>query len=175
MAERDKPNKRWSWRRVLLDVAVLALAYWGISAWQSSALIASGTPAPALELQSLEGKTWSLETLKGRRVLLHFWATWCGVCRREHDALNALQEKLGPEELLLSVVLDADDESAGRRAVAEGKVRYPVLMGNAAIQQAYRVRALPTNYFVDAAGAIAGSSVGMSTRWGLGARLGCAR
>lgn len=168
----QKMRKRFRW---LLELALLAVVYWGVSSWQSGGLLPAGTIAPKLNLSTLEGEEFSLESLRGKRVLLHFWATWCGVCRREHEALNAIQEGLGPDEVLLSVVLDVQDEEPVRLAMEKGEIRYPVLLGTDQVQADYRVSAFPTNYFVDAAGAISAATVGMSTHWALGARLGCAR
>lgn len=161
--------------RIVLEIGLLGVLYWGMSTWQTANLLQSGMAAPAFALSTLEGEEFSLQNLRGKRVLLHFWATWCGVCRQEHDALNAIYDGLGPDEVLLAVVLDVDNLEPVRIAMREGKVRYPVLLGTDRIQKDYRVSAFPTNYYVDPAGKIAAATVGMTTRWGMNARLGCAR
>jgi thiol-disulfide isomerase/thioredoxin len=167
------------WRRralrIAFEVGIVVALYFGITAWQGRKLLGSSAPAPAFALQSLDGKRVSLADLRGKRVLLHFWATWCGVCKREHGALNAVQAGLGPDEVLLSVVADADDPEAVRRYAAEAGIRYPVLLADDRVVRDYRVSAFPTNYFVAKDGTISAHTVGMSSRFGMDARLGCAR
>ncbi|GMV14627.1 MAG: TlpA family protein disulfide reductase [Polyangiaceae bacterium] len=173
------PKPRVPWRkralRIALEIGLVAAVYFGVSAWQGRKLLGSASPAPAFSLRSLDGKQVALEDLRGKRVLLHFWATWCGVCRQEHGALNAVQAGLGPDEVLLSVVADSEDPETVRRYAAEAGIRYPVLLADAKVVRDYRVGAFPTNYFVSKAGQITGHTVGMSTRFGMNARLGCAR
>jgi len=173
----DKPRVPWRKRvaRIALEIALVVAVYVGVSAWQGRKLVGQGETAPAFTLTALDGKQVALADLKGKRVLLHFWATWCGVCRQEHGALNAVQAGLGPDEVLLSVVADSEDPEAIRRYAAEAGIRYPVLLADAAVVRSYRVGAFPTNYFVSKDGQITGHTVGMSTRIGMNARLGCAR
>lgn len=172
MAAWKKRSKRL---RIVLEITLLGVVYWGLTSWQTGGLLQSGIAAPALQLSTLAGQSISLQNLRGKRVMLHFWATWCGVCRQEHDALNAVQDSLGPDEVLLSVVLDVDDAEPVRIAMQEGKIRYPVLIGTDQVQRDYKVSAFPTNYYVDTEGIISANGVGMSTRWGMNTHLGCAR
>ena len=144
------------------------------SAWQTRDLSSDGA-APAFALKTLDGNVVRLEDLRGKTVLLHFWATWCGVCRYETSALNALHARLGGPEALLSVVADSENVDHVRRVIAERGIRYPVLLGTPDVLGRYRVSAFPTNHFVSPSGTIRSSSVGMSTRWSLAARMGCAR
>lgn len=172
-------RSRVPWRRralrIALEIGLVAAVYFGVSAWQGRKLLGSASPAPAFSLRSLDGEQVALEDLRGKRVLLHFWATWCGVCRQEHGALNAVQAGLGPDEVLLSVVADSEDPASVRRYAAEAGIRYPVLLADAKVVRDYRVGAFPTNYFISRDGRITGHTVGMSTRFGMNARLGCAR
>jgi peroxiredoxin len=149
--------------------------YFAISAWQERRLIHTSKSAPNFTLSTLDGRSVSLESLRGKRVLLHFWATWCGVCRREFDALNAVHHRLGPGEALLSVVADADDPERIRSFVSEHGIEYPVLLGTNAVLRAFHVDVFPTNYYVDGSGVITSHTIGMSTRFALASRLGCTR
>ena len=66
-----------------------------------------GDPAPAFTLQTLDGKTVSSESLKGKTVLIDFWATWCGPCRKALPELKELlQKNTGKPLMLISVSAD---------------------------------------------------------------------
>lgn len=172
-------SERWSLRRflrlgaqILLLVGVFVIA----GRWQTRQhLPRKASPAPDFTLTDLQGNRVRLSDFRGKTVLLHFWATWCGVCRHEVGALNAVAESLDENEVLLTVVADGDERDAISHFVNERGVRYPVLLGNEAVLEAYRVTMFPTNYFLDREGRIATSTVGMSSRWSLQARMGCSR
>ncbi len=160
-------------RRLARDVAVLVAVLIAVTLWQRRGLLGAGEPAPPLRLAALDGQVVDLADLRGKTVLLHFWATWCGVCRQEHGALAALDAERGPDEVLLTIAAD-DDPEVVRRYVAEEGLTYPVLLADRATLAAYKVSKFPTNYFVGPDGDLRARDVGMSTRWGLRARLGCA-
>ncbi|MDX2053218.1 MAG: TlpA disulfide reductase family protein [Polyangiaceae bacterium] len=165
------PRRKWlSW---LGQVLLLVVVYFGVSAYNERDLIA-GT-APGFVLSDLDGKPVSLESFRGKRVLLHFWATWCGVCRREFGALNDVAAQAGPDAVVLSVVSDADDVERLRQFAKEHDIHYPVLLASDRVVSNYAVRAFPTNYFLSDTGKITSKTVGMSTRWGMRARLAFAR
>lgn len=162
--------------RNLLQVALVLGVLLAVGHWQTRNLLPRGEAiAPEFTLADLNGRRVRLSDFRGKTVLLHFWATWCGVCRQEVGALNALAESLGEDQVLLAVVADSDDPAAIEQFVREHSVRYPVLLGDDRVIDAYRVNMFPTNYFLDRDGRIAGTTVGMSTRWSLRARMGCAR
>jgi peroxiredoxin len=162
-------------RRWLLEAAILVGVYLAITTWQERRLVRTNATAPNFTLEALDGSTVSLESLRGKRVLVHFWATWCGVCRREFGTLNAVNRKLSSDEALVTVVADSDDRERVRSFVAEHGIEYPVLLGTDAVLRAFHVDMFPTNYYVDGAGTITSHTIGMSTRFALASRLGCAK
>ncbi len=170
---------RSAWRRRVRgwarDLAIVAALWFAITAWQRRHHLGGDDPAPPFALRDLEGRTTSLESLRGKRVLLHFWATWCTVCRQEFGSLEAIHRDLSADEALVSVVADSEDVEALRRFVTEHGITYPVLLATDEVIRDYRVSAFPTNYFVTADGLIDASTTGLSTRWSMGARLSCAR
>jgi peroxiredoxin len=159
----------------LLHVLALLAAWWLIGAYQTRRhLPRSEASAPNFALRDLTGKSVSLEQFRGRRVLLHFWATWCGVCKLELPSLRALHANLDADEVLLTVVEDSDDVEAVRRFAQEHELNYPILLGSEAVIAQYRVSAYPTNYYLRKDGSISATSVGLSTRLGMSARLSLA-
>jgi peroxiredoxin len=168
------PRRRPRWLSWLLEAVVILGVFATVSAWQTRNLVSDGV-APAFALKTLDGKLVRLEDLRGKSLLVHFWATWCGACRYETSALNSVHARLDGSEALLSVVADSEDVDQVRRVVAERGIRYPVLLATPDVLERYRVSAFPTNYFISPSGTIRSSTVGMSTRWSLAARMGCAR
>jgi len=114
-----------------------------------------GRPAPAFALTPLGGGTpVTLESLKGRPLVLNFWATWCAPCIEEHPTLAETASALKGDVQFLGVVYEDDEDRV--RAFLEKRVSpYPSLLdpeGKAAI--AYGVAGVPETYFIDAAGVI---------------------
>lgn len=146
----------------------------GVYAWRTRHLLPDGQPAPTARLTTLDGTPVRLDDYRGKRVSLHFWATWCGICALEHGTLNAVHAGLDANEVLLSIVTDGDDVDAVRRVIAEKGITYPVLRADRATLKAFNVTQFPTNYYLDADGRLTDGDVGMSSRWGMRWRLGAA-
>jgi thiol-disulfide isomerase/thioredoxin len=87
-----------------------------------------GEIRPDLVLTDIEGKPHALSGFKARRVLLNFWASWCGPCLDEMPALARTQAKFGEKELIV-VGVAMDDPSRVRAFLAEHPVPYPILIG----------------------------------------------
>ncbi len=174
--EGTPPNDSW-WRRVrrwVLQALIVLGVFLTVSHWQTRDLLPHGeTLAPQFALSDLEGRVVRLSDYQGKSVLLHFWATWCGVCRQEVGTLNALLDSLDEDQVLLTVVANGHDRDAVQTFMRERGVRYPVLLGSDAIIDQYRITIFPTNYFLDAEGHVTSTTVGMSTRWSFKARMGC--
>jgi thiol-disulfide isomerase/thioredoxin len=85
--------------------------------------------APEFSLPDLAGGEVALAELRGRPVLIDFWATWCAPCERQVPVLNAFHEKHGERIPVLGIAVDADP-SLVPGFVAEHDVRYRVLLGD---------------------------------------------
>lgn len=108
-------------------------------------------PASPIAMSRADGTPLSLESLRGRPVLLHFWATWCAPCRTEIPTLLKLAEDVTSEITVLAVALD--DDPAAVRSFFEGEIPTPVVLARASdAERAYGVSALPDTYLLDAGG-----------------------
>lgn len=166
----QRARARW-WVRWGVDLLVLALIALGVMAWQTRNLPGGGEPAPDFALRTLSGEQVRLADLKGKPVLLVFWAPWCGVCKTESPTLSSLREWVGERAHVVSVALSYEDEEDVRRYVREQEVDYLVLLGNEATRRAYRVNMYPTTFVLSAEGRIEQSAVGYTTKLGLLWRL----
>jgi thiol-disulfide isomerase/thioredoxin len=120
-------------------------------------------PAPALALPDLDGKAHDLASLKGKVVLINFWATWCPPCRREMPSMERLQQALAGEPfvvLAVDVGEDADTIEAFTSQL-DTVPTFPILLDTRSrAMQAWKVAGLPTTYLVDKQGRIVASAIG---------------
>jgi thiol-disulfide isomerase/thioredoxin len=120
--------------------------------------------APAWELYDLEGKVVRSSDLEGKVVLVDFWATWCGPCKRSIPHLIKLHEEYADQGVVvLGVSLDrADPQKVVKPFVALNNINYQVLMGNMKIQQDFGgVRGIPTAFIISQDGKIYRKLVGL--------------
>ena len=109
---------------------------------------AKGEPAPDFRLPALDGSLRRLSELRGKVVLLNFWATWCGPCRKELPSLESLHQRFSKDGL---AVLGVSDEKADEvRGFLEGKgITYPTLNDHyAEVFRRYHVTAIPTTLII---------------------------
>ncbi|MHB1145697.1 MAG: TlpA family protein disulfide reductase [Thiobacillus sp.] len=120
-------------------------------------------PAPALKLNDLDGAVHDLARLKGRVVLINFWATWCPPCRREMPSMERLSQALESEAfsvLAVDVGEDADTIDAFTSQL-DTVPTFPILLDTRSrAMQAWKVAGLPTTFLVDKRGRIVASAIG---------------
>lgn len=120
-------------------------------------------PAPALKLKDLDGQLYDLAQLKGRVVLINFWATWCPPCRREMPSMERLSQTLKGEAfgvLAVDVGENADTIETFTGQL-DTTLTFPILLDTRSrTMQAWKVAGLPTTFLVDKQGRIVASAIG---------------
>jgi peroxiredoxin len=118
-----------------------------------------GTPAPALAVTTLDGRQIDLGQLKGRRVVLNFWATWCAACREEMPHLDRLARETDDSELTMVAI--SDEETTTLSAFAQrNRLQIPVASAARLPAPFDDLEAIPTTIYIDRNGIIQESAVG---------------
>lgn len=104
---------------------------------------------PEIILKDTSGKDVKLSSLKGKVVLIDFWASWCGPCRRANKHLKKLYEKYHDEGLeILSISVD-DSKGAWKKAINEDKTGWFHVIDEKNLANAWGIQFIPTTYLVD--------------------------
>ncbi len=123
-----------------------------------------GNPAPSFVLNATDGTVLDLEQLKGKAVVINFWATWCGPCRNEMPEIEAVYQDLKSEglQVIAVEVRSSGDEEASRQFLSEVGATFPnVRDSNRLMEQAFvKNPAYPTTFFIDRDGVIQYVQVG---------------
>lgn len=168
---------------VLVVVALVAagMLYFGLHMARGSGTthplgMAYGTPAPDFTLETLDGKSLSLSSLRGKAVLVNFWATWCGPCKIETPWLVDLRNQYNAKGFeILGVSTDDIDRSDPKAFGQEKKeitdfvdrmhMPYPVLIDGDSLSKPYGgLDAMPTSIFVDREGKIVAATMGITSK-----------
>ncbi|MBI4209750.1 MAG: redoxin domain-containing protein [Deltaproteobacteria bacterium] len=150
------PNKR-KYLFVVVGILVLAWVVYLFYREGSREPIELGKVAPDFELASLSNQTYRLSSLRGKVLLLNFWATWCGPCKEEMPALERLYQSLKGEGgfELLAVSVDRTGREDVEPFVQEQKITFPVLLDSLTrVSELYQVYKLPETFLIDGEGKI---------------------
>jgi thiol-disulfide isomerase/thioredoxin len=113
-------------------------------------------------MHDLSGTPWSMDELRGRVVLVNFWATWCGPCRHEIPDLVKIQDRYGEHVQVIGVSLDEGGTEVVSRFADELQMNYPIVMATPEILEQFSgVFALPTTFVIDPDGGIAQKHIGL--------------
>jgi thiol-disulfide isomerase/thioredoxin len=176
----DEAQGQHDWSKVALVVlAALGLAagvYLGVDEAKRGRMVPDGEAVPAFRMDRYAGGTLSLTDLKGKVVMLDFWATWCPPCQEEMPALVKLAKEYEDKGLVF-VAASRDDLPLGAAEVdAFVKQRLPALAPYVVyapdeMAVAFQVNALPTLYFLDREGRVVDAQRGMLTEDALRQRV----
>jgi thiol-disulfide isomerase/thioredoxin len=153
---------------LVMALIVAGMLYFGFHMARRSqplrpSVLGYASPAPDFTLSSLEGQPMRLSDLRGKAVLLNFWATWCSPCKIEMPWFVELQKEYGPQGLqIVGVAMDDSSREDIAKFAKDMGVNYPVLLGKESVGDEYGgVPALPESFFIGRDGKIVDRIVGL--------------
>ncbi|MEQ1802098.1 MAG: TlpA disulfide reductase family protein [Gammaproteobacteria bacterium] len=136
-----------------LGSVVIATALLAVPVGAGSAAGGGVAPAAGFSLKSRAGEAVSLGGLKGQVVLINFWATWCGPCRKEMPLLEQIQKKYAPLGFTMLGVNVEEDTRLMDTFLKDVPVSFPILLDPAnGVSKLYNVSAMPSTVIVDRKG-----------------------
>jgi peroxiredoxin len=115
-------------------------------------------------LSDLQGKSWNLKDLRGKVVLLNFWATWCPPCRKEMPDLESLYLKFKDQGFVLLAISD-EDAAKVNPFLAERDITYPILLDpGRKVNEEFEIEGIPKSFVYDRGGKLVAQSIDMRTQ-----------
>jgi cytochrome c biogenesis protein CcmG/thiol:disulfide interchange protein DsbE len=149
-----------------LLVASAALSAGAIALAQAPVV---GKPISAFSMRDLSGKTHTDKTLRGRVVLIDFWATWCGPCKKASPIMERLHKTYGKRGLTVIGAnvegIDGDASKLVRDYRAKHKYTYTFTVGNEDLGSKWNVEGIPTFILIDKKGIVRQVQVGTGPSW----------
>jgi peroxiredoxin len=114
-------------------------------------------------LTDMQGKTWTLQDLHGKVVLVNFWATWCPPCRKEMPDLEKLYQELKDKGFVILAISDEEADKV-KPFAAERNVTYPILLDpGRKVNELFQVEGIPKSFVYDRDGKLVTESIDMRT------------
>ena len=165
--ETHSTSRTAKWRGYAVSVLVFVIIVVGVRVWQQRDM-PSGTP-PALHGVTLAGQPYTLPTHPEKPVLVHFWATWCPVCRAEQDSIAAIAQD---HPNTITIAMQSGGSAEITRYMQEQKINFPVVNDTDGIlSSTWGIRGVPTSFIIAPDGQIRFVEVGYTTGIGLRLRL----
>jgi thiol-disulfide isomerase/thioredoxin len=162
----DQEDKSEMHRKLIWVVCCFALGitFLKCSGRQSGTQV--GQEAPGFRLTSLDGRQVSLSDLRGKIVLLDFWATWCSPCRLSMPQLESLQQEYAQNMVLLAINLQESLETVRGYAHSRNLKSVVLLDSDGTVGSTYKSQQIPMQVLIDQEGVVRHVQVGYSSRMG---------
>lgn len=117
--------------------------------------------APDFKLEDIDGEEFELKSTRGKWVFLHFWATWCGPCRKEMPTIQVLSENIDEEKIHFVLVNTAEDEDTIFKFLGIVAPNLNSMMdSDGQVSEVWKPRGLPTTFLIDPQGRVRYQAIG---------------
>jgi thiol-disulfide isomerase/thioredoxin len=152
--------------KIGVEIVVVLTIYLAIKAFMQRDLVDG--PVPSFEGVLLGGQSFNIQSYQGKPLLLHFWATWCSICKMEGNSIASISE----DYEVITVAMNSGTDMEISAYLEEQGLSFPVVVDkNGAIAERFGVRGVPTSLIIDSNANIKFTEVGFTSELGLRLRL----
>ena len=164
--EKPQKNKR-KWLRYLFELIIIVALVFAFRGWQQRNMV-SGI-APDIQGVLMDDSITQLKNYRGKPVMLHFWATWCPFCKLEENGITSIAK----DWPVLTIAYQSGDKADIEKHLKERELESWATISDpdSRLAELYGVTGVPTTFIIDANGNIRFREVGLTSAWGLRARL----
>lgn len=156
-------KKRWV--KYTLEILFFVLLYLGLRAYMQRDMVQG--VAPDIVSTTLTQQAFQLST-SDKPVLVHFWATWCGICKLEQDSIQALSR----DYPVITIAMQSGSDEEVQAYLTEHQLDFAVINDESGdLSTRYGIQGVPASFVVNSDGKIVASERGYTTGWGLRLRL----
>jgi thiol-disulfide isomerase/thioredoxin len=166
-SNQNPEKKKTKWFRYIIDFLIIIMLIMAFRSWQQRSMV-SGV-APEIQGVLMDGTITELKKYRGKPVLLHFWATWCPFCKLEEDSITSITKDWS----VLTIAYQSGDKAEIKEYLKkQGLESWTVISDpESRLARLYGVTGVPASFIIDANGNIRFREVGITSAWGLRARL----
>lgn len=164
----NKLRQLWQvrWYKLVVEILLIILVLFAVRAWMQRGMI-SGS-APDFQGELLNGGTYAFLADKRRPLLLHFWASWCPVCKLEHESIQAISE----DHAVITIAMQSGEAGEVAAYMSQEKLQFPVINDpDGMLARHFGVRAVPSSFIIDKDNNITFRETGFTSEIGLRLRL----
>ena len=168
----NKLRQLWQfrWFKIVVEALLIILVLFAVRAWTQRDMISG--PAPELQANLLNDGVYALLTDKRRPLLVHFWASWCPICKLEQGSIQSISE----DHAVITVAMQSGEAEEVIAYMREEKLKFPVINDpDGALARRFGVRAVPSSFVIDENNNILFRETGFTTEIGLRLRLWLAK
>jgi len=162
--------KKWTFKRILKETAIglfLLFVLSNVMSYLRKPHLESQT-LPQIKSRLIDDTLFDIKSLKGKPVVIHFWATWCPTCKMEASNIQAISKKYQ----LLSIAVGSGSNRDLQYYMDENGFDFRVLNdSDGSLSKQFKVEAFPTTFIYDSKGELQFTEVGYTTTAGLLARM----
>jgi len=149
-----------------LQIVLFIALYWGVRSYTQRDLVQNRPPE--INAPLISGEVYQLQQANPSPRLLHFWATWCGICSLEQDSI----ESLSKDYPIITIAMQSGENKELQQFMRDEKLTFPVISdSNGQIASQFGVKAVPVSFILNHQGEIVFTESGFTSSWGLRARL----